>query len=312
MARYTCGMKLGAAWGSLGVLVSVVAAAAPVKLAKKSCRLATAATSSIDQCESACDTKDPEACATAAKKYWGGEGVKLDTQRCLDFALRACALHSAAGCATAASVYSGQHDFGGVKLVDAAKEEQYERRALPLYEAECTAGVAGSCDQVAWWYGHGMGSAPWLKMDGARVKTAHARYLALATAQCEAVDDDPADTCSGLAYDYDLGTGVPQDKAKAAAYWKRGCDRGYAKDCDQLSSEATDPAIIMKYGELACTAGLGSACWHIGMMTSPGPIQTTLYRRACDLGNAAGCSATRDFKSACRLGDDDACKQLSK
>jgi hypothetical protein len=92
------------------------------------------------------------------------------------------------------------------------------------------------------------------------------RDVADCTEQCT---KGQANSCTNLGSLYESGTGVPQDKSRAAALYKQGCDGNDGAACLDLA-----------YFYVRGIGGLGVEKLHA----------VTLEKRACDLGYESGCT----------------------
>ncbi len=195
--------------------------------------------------------------------------------------------------------------------------------ALARYDVGCKKGVLRACSKLGF-------RIVEMSRDANEVK----RAIALFTKAC---DGNDALGCSNLAsFTWD-GEGVKKDPKKAAQYAEKACTGGDAFGCGTLGSlwaqgelGKKDPAKAFGYFTKACDGGSASGCNQVGMAYASGEgVKKDLERAmqiwagACHSRNAGACSnlgqalqvkgdgeqAARAFARACKLGDDEACKQ---
>lgn len=141
---------------------------------------------------------------------------------------------------------------------------------------------------------------------------------------------------------YRLGRGVGRDPARAAGYYTRSCDAGYADSCADLGfmylrgdGMASDDHRAFALFQEACDGGSALGCSNLGYMHENGRgvapdigRADTLYQQACDNGVAGACFNLADaylhgrgiahdearavslYKRACDSGDPQACDGL--
>ena len=109
--------------------------------------------------------------------------------------------------------------------------------------------------------------------------------------------------CFALGESYRKGDGVPRDARRAAGFYERACEGGYAPGCFNLGKSYTegegvgqDWARAAELYWLACDGGYAAGCNNLGYLYSEGvgvPLDqgrgAGFYERACDGGNADGC-----------------------
>jgi TPR repeat protein len=149
--------------------------------------------------------------------------------------------------------------------------------------------------------------------------------------------------CAAIGERYEIGSGVTQDFARAAEYYRAGCAAQSVKSCSLLGSilmhrgtteeEYTEAIAPLR---LACDRGYPVACSNLGAAYGLGrgglpkdeQRATALFVRACDMNNAIACTNAgfhfrdgmgipRDvdrgikyLRKGCRLGDGNACQEL--
>lgn len=148
----------------------------------------------------------------------------------------------------------------------------------------------------------------------------------VATLDGECSRGGPA-SCQALGEMYLAGSGVAQDKEKAAQYFERACEGRESKGCDKAR----------QMYEEACEKGSPVGCSYLGRMYVDGfgvardPAKAAgLYEKACNQGDPISCSnvamqysegngVTRDraksielWRKACQKGFTDACQKVPK
>jgi uncharacterized protein len=153
--------------------------------------------------------------------------------------------------------------------------------------------------------------------------------------------------CYNVGFDY--AHREPPDMAKAVTYYKKGCDNGHARSCNELGLIAMlgqagdkDPAQAKALWEKSCDGGDGQACGNLGIMYDGGKGVTEdkakareMYEKGCfgvgdensdkqacyntgvDRSKGIGGPADIDgaieaYDRACKAGEDDACSNLEK
>lgn len=300
--------------------------ALPERRSAAACTLDSRDVALIDDCVVACTKGDGEACATAATKYWGGVGVKLDRARSLELGAAGCKLGSADACAMAAAVHSQVEAF-----VDPVKAERFDRLALPLFERACAAGDYRACERAGDWYERAFGMK-WLAKDPAKAATLTARAKHLQTKACDAGNGA---ACDARALDYTVGSGVLVDDLRAQSLRLRACKLGHATSCNEAATAIlkdpggkvveVDKAERTRLLLESCALGLGKSCSSLPLF-EPGADALAFHVRGCELRDANGCYwAASDFESrkdltsaldyhrrACDLGSDNSCQALAR
>jgi TPR repeat protein len=117
-----------------------------------------------------------------------------------------------------------------------------------------------------------------------------------------ACDDGRAASCTDAGRLHSDSQG-PQDHARAAALFRKGCDGGDAAGCRLLGDAygsgrgvEKDAARSARYVSKGCDLGDPGACTNLGAKLSNGSgvdkdeaRAAALFKRACDAGNAGGC-----------------------
>jgi len=173
------------------------------------------------------------------------------------------------------------------RLVENSRDAAVVKRAIGLFTKACDGGDVLGCSNLASFYWDGEGVAKDAK-----------KSAQLSQKACDGGDAFACGTLGSLWAQGELGA---KDVEKAAALFKRACDGGSASGCNQLGN--------------ATAAGLG--------VTKSLEQAMTLWTKACKGGNGAACTnagrflrkqgddrtADKAFARACRLGDDDGCKE---
>lgn len=236
-----------------------------------------------------------ESCPTTSKdpKHVSGPCEKKPATACVE---AGDALVSVAACrATALERYQLACDRNALRgcsklafrLVETSRDTAVVKRAIGLFTKACDGGDVLGCSNLASFYWDGEGVAKDVK-----------KSAQLSQKACDGGDAFACGTLGSLWAQGELG---PKDVEKAAALFKRACDGGSASGCNQLGN--------------ATAAGLG-----VGKSLEQA---MTLWTKACKGGNGAACTnagrflrkqgddrtADKAFARACRLGDDDGCKE---
>jgi len=167
-------------------------------------------------------------------------------------------------------------------------------RGIEMVLTACEGGVALAC----------MAGLRWLSEGG------HAAAVKDAAALRQRLDDQHScltgsgDVCMQLGIAFYAGAPpFPQDYARAAVAYQRGCDLGHALACSNLGDEyeygngvARDLAHAAALYERACRAGQVLGCANLGHLVQHGeglPRDLArargLYRDACTGGDVYGC-----------------------
>jgi hypothetical protein len=154
--------------------------------------------------------------------------------------------------------------------------------------AQCAAGSAGSCNNLANVYLNGTG----VEKDSVRA----------ASLFKQACDGNSAVGCSNLGHMYLSDKVVKRDAEKADSLFKRACDGGYAGGCESLGwayvtgdGVERDFARAVALSKQACEGASGS-CGGLGNAYLNGwgvekdvARAAALFKRTCDSGSACGC-----------------------
>ena len=118
--------------------------------------------------------------------------------------------------------------------------------------------------------------------------------------------------CFELGESYRKGDGVPRDARRAAEFYERACDGGYAPGCYNLGKSYSEGEGVgqdwAQAAELywrACEGGYGGGCNNLGHLYAEAlgvPVDrgraAEFYERACDDGFAEGCYNLGDSYTA--------------
>ncbi len=304
--------------------------------------------------EQACRKGDTKMCVKMAEAFTDGSGdLQPDPRVALGFWKMACDQGDGASCAKAAAIaLDGSANFTDADVAkgfaDRGCNQLKNQDACAMLAqaaaasgdtAQATTLAASSCDA---------GSD-----DGCRLKAQGLFYdghdpaaMPLFDAACTAKH---AWGCAGLTDAYENGWGgVKKDRAMAFNYAAEGCEKSSGAGRDRACAAygtyltySSDKAAINKgekYLDASCRFGDAEACHWLGMLglrDKQGATTTMtegLYyeRRACDLGNAAGCDelgfayeinngieadpgiAYALYTKACKLGLAESCPKAEK
>ena len=115
-----------------------------------------------------------------------------------------------------------------------------------------------------------------------------------------------ASACGQLAVYLTLGLGVPEDRKKAMALAKPGCDAGDALSCYavggllETDGKPADEARALELYEKACTGKASEGCAELA----------AVYMSGRTSAGADGAKAVDYLKKACTLGDRTSCLQV--
>ena len=230
---------------SLAVLASAAAFAQGKKAAKpKAFKDAPAA-------EKACEGGDLDGCVFASEWYAiGGKGAVNDTERAKELGAKACDGGNAAGCYFAGWALAPNHKasqpfyekgceaghgkscfrlgldaYGEYSVIrDDEKKAIFLKKALELFQRDCSAGDNAACLEEAemyytaydWKVNHIIPSDP-------------AKAAKTFKALC---DKKSGRACTLLGDAYETGEVLPQDDKKAKAAYDKGCKLGAEEGCE--------------------------------------------------------------------------------
>jgi serine/threonine protein kinase len=142
---------------------------------------------------------------------------------------------------------------------ESLSDQGHYKKAIPLLDRECNAGVAQACSDLGHLYDLGPHSSV---TDSVTQDIPHA--LNLYTKACDAGN---ADGCNSLGFLYNQGRGVPQDFSRAADLYSKGCDKGNGTACYNLASQLMNGDGVKEDKEKArqvllrgCSWGNNAAC----------------------------------------------------
>lgn len=249
------------------------------------CSEADVETVRIEECEARCTSGVAEACAVAAKKYWGGVGVRQSTQRVVELAERGCELGSGHACGLVSSAATGMHDGIDGVFKDPARVKAFGAKAFPLLVAACDKGDSFACDNAGFWLEKGLS----VEKDPAKAATFSARAKALWRAGCDA---GQGFLCGRLALSLLAGG----KQAEAKPLYQRACELGHAPSCEEAGSDADD-AKRLALLEKACQLGFARPCKDASLLKALDGDDGAAFRlleRACALRHAEACSQLAD------------------
>jgi len=268
-----------------------------VKPVEGDCNLKNADVALVAACEYRCrENKEADACAVGARKYYQGDGIKLDQPRGAELVKLACELESADGC-----VYLAR--------LDPTKADDLTAKAMTYFERDCGNDLALACIELA---------ERVKGFDEARSKTELQKGLDLATKGCATAD-------GALCFAASKILEIDKDMLRAAELRKRACEGGHAPTCLRLSTETTKEEVRGPLIDKACALGLRKACAQLA--TELSAKNTTrgakAIERACQLNEGAWCvrigedaakandrdKASEMFTKACKAGYDPGCSQ---
>lgn len=279
----------------------------------------------------ACEGGFGDGCASLGAIYRWSIGVARDDKKALDYAKKGCKLGSPAACSDLAVRYehglglkkiSKKAKANHARALELATDECDDgdpescnfigdlyaqglgtklnyAKASRFYRQSCDGGSPTGCGRLADLLHNGLGVDKDLNA---------AREL-----YSNACDRNVHDACSNLAYMMDQGEGyLLPDPASAANLQRRACEHDRPAACYMLGSllkagRATPQApneaavAIARSFELFdnyCKGNDANACTWTGYILEVGVMRTATlaevkkyYKKACDLGNTAGCEA---------------------
>ncbi len=157
----------------------------------------------------ACDGGDRWSCTRLAFALASGDGVARDTAEAVRLLEKSCSAADVMACAKLGSM---------LRVGDEEGVPQDTTRAETLLRGACGKGSSWGCGELA-----GLLVARGASQDFQEAAT-------LLEGACE--KDAPA-FCAMLAGLLELGRGVARDETRAAALYRRACERGYAPSCDK-------------------------------------------------------------------------------
>lgn len=232
--------------------------------------------------EQACEGGVIWACPRIGEMYEQGQGVTRDVAKAKKFYLQAC----------------DKPDDEGCKL------------AFALVSHTCQEGDLAGCDDLAWFYDDGVGTAQDKLRSGELARKTCSQGSTTGCgrlqAQCEA---NGVEACTHLAELSETGAGLPKDRQIASAYYTRACDRKHLPACEG----------VQRMLGTACKQGEVAACMEVGEMHLVGPEALRsedkalmFFQDACRAGGTRGCErVATTYEKRCEAGDRDLCVQLA-
>ncbi len=204
--------------------------------------LSFAGCDSVTQLKSACEQKQPDACATLSQMFLAGHEVPRDSVQGAEYATRACdggVLHA---CAVLSTLYRIGNGVG-----------RDEHEAARFAKLACDGGEAYGCTNLGYLCWKGIG-VPQSDADAV-----HAFQVA-----CDG--GDPSG-CVHLGYLYGRTPVLPDDMRKAAQLYAKACDAGYARGCTHLAyayrtghGAPYDMELSIRTARKACDLGDAAGC----------------------------------------------------
>lgn len=224
----------------------------------------------------ACTKGNADACSNLGAMLENGEGGGRDWNGAEAQYKRSCEGGSGLGCNNLGVLYERRGQ----------KEPKFLSRALDAYNSACAMQYGDSCAQVERLQKY--------------AETDPKKQLENWQIACSGKDD--LEACHKAGTIYYLGDGVPRSLTKAAEYFRKACDGGFAAACYNI-------AIMMEQGELprdakqvlatydkACDKGDARACSNAGFMYINGdgaPLDQemgrALFEKSCTLKHGEGC-----------------------
>lgn len=273
-----------------------------VKPVEGDCNAKNADVALVAACEYRCrEKKEADACAVGARKYYQGDGIKVDPAKGAELVKLACELESADGC-----VYLAR--------LDATKADDLTAKATTYFERDCGAEQALACIELA----------DRVKgFDEPRSKTELKKGVDLALKSCETGDGA---LCFAASKVLDTGgPGIDKDVMRATELRKQACNGGHAVTCLRLSTETDKEDKRGPLIDKACALGLRKACAQLATeLSSKNTTKAAkMIERSCQLGEGEWCvrlgedfakanerdKAIEMFTRACKLGSDTGCSQ---
>jgi uncharacterized protein len=192
-----------------------------------------------------CDAGDGEACGDLGVVYENGRaGVTRDLGRAAELYARGCEKGSSDACFFLGTAYdTGQ----GVahSAVDAARS----------YERSCELNDPDACGMAANYFDDGS-----IDCDVDKARTLRLRGVELYEKQCDAGMDWG---CWSAATDLDIGLGIPEDRPRAIALLRKGCERNGRYSCGELGSKLEEDegrSEALAVHRKACDLGEDDSC----------------------------------------------------
>lgn len=150
------------------------------------------------------------------------------------------------------------------------------------------------------------------------------------------VDCDGGMECQKEGLANELGKGVPVDKPRAAALYRRSCELGHAPACNNMGNcyefgtgVRTSKEQAIAFYERGCDQGSGGGCYNAARLTMNDEKRTSLFERACEKHDPLGCRFAGEIhiagapgvpkdqakglellRRSCTLQDETACKRV--
>jgi TPR repeat protein len=224
-----------------------------------------------------CDLGDGAGCRQAGRLLLRGLGAQRDAALAAAYEEKACDAGTAAGCNDLGAL----HDEGRGVARDPA-------RAFELFRLACASGYELGCANLgrAWEEGRGTRTDPSRALE-AYLKACAGRQAA---------------SCTQAGYLRHAGPEGARSDSAAAELYRKGCELGDPRGCSNLARHyrdgagiPRDPARAAPLYRKAVAAGYGPAFAGLGsLVEASDPSRAAyLYRRGCDLRDAASCAALK-------------------
>lgn len=163
----------------------------------------------VSDCTNQCDRGHPGSCEALAFMYQAGDGVAVDQSKASPLFVKACDGGMVRSCGE-----------GGYALLEGIGVTADDLRGVQMLIKACEGRDLYGCFQFA----------RYKERLGKPVLLEQAARLYLFTC-----NNDLLDGCVNLGVMYAHGKGIPQDKKKAAEYFKLACDKGEQVGCNNLA-----------------------------------------------------------------------------
>ena len=230
----------------------------------------------------ACNGGIAASCSDLGTAYRFGDGVPRDDFHAAELYERACGGGHAEGCVRLGNLY-----------IEGEGVPKDVSRAARLFERVCEGGYPTGCFLLAGMYYAG----------GKGVSEDRVRAADLFERVERACDSGDAESCFNVAFAYETGIAVSEDRAHATEFFRRSCGGGYADGCFGLGTAyqhgvgvGEDQARAWELFQEACDKGSNNGCLKLGSRYFEGPAgdqdyvrAAEFFKRACDGRNSNGC-----------------------
>ena len=287
--------------------------------------------------EKACEGRHGKACNNLGLLLRDGNGGTKNEQRAAEMFDRACALNNGPSCALLGALRLSE---GGRQQGESARVALKKACRLGVEEACFSFGVmsekgaGGGVDPVSAWWGFHSGCRRGHRESCGRLKDVAFNPRQVNESACEQKNGE---ACLFVAQMADDGHFGPRDRGEARQRYKAACDLGVGEACNSagemwlkgIGGEVhTERA--KWYLRRACKSGAVSGCANLALLAEwegDLPKARAVREQACEQRDASSCArlawfwswgwggkrdaavAARYEKKACRLGDEEACRQ---